>query len=113
MVKRIVRVRTFVAIRYWLLTFFNVDFLPNRELRLSLAGWLNALIRDPILKIHSDGLVRFTLLTGWDVLAQLRLPEYCPKINQSCQGLQGSSYPQGQIFHEAISESSIEITIHC
>lgn len=57
MVRRIVRVRTFVAIRYWLLTFFNVDFLPNRELRLALAGWLNALIRDPILKAHNDGLV--------------------------------------------------------
>lgn len=56
-VRRIVRVRTFVAIRYWLLTFFNVDFLPNRELRLSLASWLNALIRDPVLKRHSDGLV--------------------------------------------------------
>ena len=35
-VRRIVRVRTFVAIRYWLLTFFNVDFLPELELRLSL-----------------------------------------------------------------------------
>lgn len=57
MVRRIVRVRTFVAIRYWLLTFFNVDFLPNRELRLFLASWLNTLIRDPILKSHSDGLV--------------------------------------------------------
>jgi hypothetical protein len=64
MVRRIVRVRTFVAIRYWLLTFFNVDFLPNRELRLSLAGWLNALIRDPILKSHSDGLVRLVILFG-------------------------------------------------
>lgn len=57
MVKRIVRVRTFVAIRYWLLTFFQDDFLPNRELRLSLANWLNALVRDPILKSHTDGLV--------------------------------------------------------
>ncbi|KAF5376065.1 hypothetical protein D9615_007684 [Tricholomella constricta] len=55
-VRRIVRVRTFVAIRYWLLTFFTVDFLPNRELRLLVAEWLNALIRDPILKVHSDGL---------------------------------------------------------
>jgi len=62
-VRRIVRVRTFVAIRYWLLTFFTVDFLPNRELRLSLAGWLNVLIRDPILKRHSDGLVRLIWLT--------------------------------------------------
>ncbi|PBK69541.1 ras GEF [Armillaria solidipes] len=56
MVRRIVRVRTFVAFRYWLLTFFTVDFLPNRDLRLLLASWLNALIRDPILEKHSDGL---------------------------------------------------------
>ncbi|KII90143.1 hypothetical protein PLICRDRAFT_174923 [Plicaturopsis crispa FD-325 SS-3] len=55
-VRQIVRVRTFVAIRYWLLTFFAVDFLPNRELRLLLADWLNSMIRDPILKEHSDGL---------------------------------------------------------
>jgi hypothetical protein len=56
-VRRVVRVRTFVAIRYWLLTFFTVDFLPNRELRLLLANWLNTLIRDPVLKKLNDGLV--------------------------------------------------------
>ncbi|KAF8064023.1 hypothetical protein FPV67DRAFT_1671776 [Lyophyllum atratum] len=55
-VRRIVRVRTFVAIRYWLLTFFTVDFLPNRELRLLVSNWLNTLIRDPILKKHNDSL---------------------------------------------------------
>ena len=58
-VRRIVRVRTFVAIRYWLLTFFTVDFMPKRELRLLVSHWLNALVRDPILKEHSDGLVSF------------------------------------------------------
>ncbi|KAF7373596.1 hypothetical protein MSAN_00570000 [Mycena sanguinolenta] len=56
MVRRVVRVRTFVAIRYWLLTFFTVDFLPDRELRLLVAHWLNTLIRDPILTKHADGL---------------------------------------------------------
>ncbi|KAJ7585243.1 hypothetical protein C8J56DRAFT_789163 [Mycena floridula] len=55
-IRRVVRVRTFVAFRYWLLTFFTVDFLPNRELRLLLANWLNALIRDPIHKKHPDSL---------------------------------------------------------
>ncbi|KAI6118205.1 hypothetical protein F5141DRAFT_1187208 [Pisolithus sp. B1] len=55
-VRKIVRVRTFVAIRYWLLTFFVMDFLPNRELRLLLAGWLNTLVRDPVLQKHQDGL---------------------------------------------------------
>ena len=58
MVRRIVRVRTFVAIRYWLLTFFAVDFVPNRELRLVLASWLNTLRRDPILQKHTDAMVR-------------------------------------------------------
>jgi hypothetical protein len=56
-VRRIVRVRTFVAIRYWLLTFFTVDFMPNRELRLLIADWLNTLIHDPVLKKHVDGIV--------------------------------------------------------
>ncbi|KAF5329123.1 hypothetical protein D9758_017145 [Tetrapyrgos nigripes] len=55
-VRRIVRVRTFVAFRYWLLTFFTVDFVPNRDLRLLVASWLNTLIHDPILEKHSDGL---------------------------------------------------------
>ncbi|KAJ6539928.1 hypothetical protein B0H10DRAFT_2245371 [Mycena sp. CBHHK59/15] len=55
-VRRVVRVRTFVAIRYWLLTFFTVDFLPDRELRLLVSNWLNTLIRDPILTKHNDGL---------------------------------------------------------
>ena len=61
-VRRIVRVRTFVAIRYWLLTFFPVDFIPNRELRLLIADWLNTLLHDPSLKTHVDGIVsRFSI----------------------------------------------------
>ena len=62
-VRRVVRVRTFVAIRYWLLTFFTVDFIPNRELRLLIADWLNTLIHDPLLKTHSDGIVSHFLIT--------------------------------------------------
>ncbi|KAL5520295.1 hypothetical protein ACEPAG_9508 [Sanghuangporus baumii] len=54
MVKQIVRVRTFVAIRYWLLTFFRIDFLPNRELCLLFADWLNTLWRDSILDKYND-----------------------------------------------------------
>ena len=46
-----------MAIRYWLSTFFTADFIPNRELRLSIADWLNTLIHDTLLKIHSDGKV--------------------------------------------------------
>lgn len=58
MIRRVVRVRTFVAIRYWLLTFFAVDFVPNRELRLLFASWLNTLRMDPILQRHTDATVR-------------------------------------------------------
>ena len=57
MVKQIVRVRTFIAIRYWLLTFFRVDFLPKRELCLLFANWLNTLWRDPILDRYNDARV--------------------------------------------------------
>jgi hypothetical protein len=72
MVRRVVRIKTFVAIRYWLLTFFTVDFLPDRELRLLVAHWLNTLIRDPILTKHTDGLVRCSFI-------YLRLPsiQFC------------------------------------
>ncbi|KAF8630266.1 hypothetical protein AX17_005452 [Amanita inopinata Kibby_2008] len=55
-VRRIVRVRTFVAIRYWLLTFWTVDFVPNRELRLLMAKCLNDLMKNPLLQKHNDGL---------------------------------------------------------
>ena len=61
--RRIVRVRTFVAIRYWLLTFFTVDFMPNRELRLLIADWLNTLIHDPVLKRHVDGIVSLVFIS--------------------------------------------------
>ncbi|CAK5271354.1 unnamed protein product [Mycena citricolor] len=55
-VRRVVRVRTFVAFRYWITNFFALDFLPDRELRVSMATWLNTLWRDPILQKLPDGL---------------------------------------------------------
>ena len=58
MVKRIVRVRTFIAIRYWLLTFFAIDFVPNRELRILFGNWLNTLAKDPTLHGKKDIMVR-------------------------------------------------------
>lgn len=59
MIKRIVRVRTYTAIRYWMSTFFQADFVPNRELRLLFSGWLNFLKRDPFLQTRKDALVSF------------------------------------------------------
>ncbi|KAN0065486.1 Guanine nucleotide exchange factor lte1 [Thecaphora frezii] len=44
--RRIVRVRSYVAIKYWLLHHFEFDFLPNRELRQALASWLNDVVKD-------------------------------------------------------------------
>lgn len=40
--RRIVRVRTFVVIRHWLLNHFADDFVPDRILRTTLVEWLNA-----------------------------------------------------------------------
>ncbi|BGO95291.1 hypothetical protein NBRC10512_004841 [Rhodotorula toruloides] len=44
--RRVVRVRTFVVIRYWLLNHFMDDFFPSRELRTTLTVWLNNAARD-------------------------------------------------------------------
>ena len=57
-VRKIVRVRTFIAIRYWLITFFRIDFVPNTALCQVFSGWLNTLRRDPILVALPDALVR-------------------------------------------------------
>ena len=78
--RKVVRVRTFVAIRYWLLTFFMMDFLPNRELRLLLADWLNTLVRDPVLAKHQDGLVR-DLVFGHCMISWI-VAEHCTKVDQ-------------------------------
>lgn len=56
-VRRIVGVRTFIAIRYWLLTFFREDFLPNPELCSLFSSWLNTLFKDPALTKRPDVLV--------------------------------------------------------
>lgn len=60
-VRRIVRVRTFIAVRYWLLTFFKVDFIANKQLCVVLTTWLNALGRSPVLQSHADALVSLYL----------------------------------------------------
>lgn len=52
-VKKIVRVRTFIAFRYWLSTFFQVDFLKNPELCKLLTSWLNSLKTDNDLVGHN------------------------------------------------------------
>jgi len=45
--RRVVRVRTFVVLRYWLLNHFMDDFYPSKEMRAGLTEWLNASARDP------------------------------------------------------------------
>ncbi|GAA6007575.1 hypothetical protein JCM11491_004212 [Sporobolomyces phaffii] len=45
--RRVVRVRTFVVVRYWLLNHFMDDFYPSREVRTRLTEWLNRSAKDP------------------------------------------------------------------
>ncbi|GAA5861991.1 hypothetical protein JCM8547_001550 [Rhodosporidiobolus lusitaniae] len=50
--RRIVRVRTFVVLRYWLMnSHFLEDFYPSREMRGMLTGWLNERGRDERLRV--------------------------------------------------------------
>ncbi|KAI8367484.1 uncharacterized protein BYT42DRAFT_608200 [Radiomyces spectabilis] len=48
--RRIVRIRTFVVLRHWLLNYFVHDFIPSRELRVILTSFLNGLPRHPLVK---------------------------------------------------------------
>lgn len=92
-VKQIVRVRTFVAIRYWLLTFFRFDFLSNRELCLWFANWLNTLWRDPILDKYDDARVSLLeILQKNQKLIFLRL-EHREEAEKDRQRLQGRTFP--------------------
>ncbi|MCO5598766.1 hypothetical protein L7F22_052865 [Adiantum nelumboides] len=47
--RKIVRVRTYVVIKYWITNFFTFDFLPNRALRTDFTDWLNSSSQDPML----------------------------------------------------------------
>ncbi|KAI8065485.1 hypothetical protein BC940DRAFT_83268 [Gongronella butleri] len=48
--RKIVRIRTFVVMRHWLLNYFVHDFIPCRGLRVVLTAFLNALPRHPLVK---------------------------------------------------------------
>ncbi|KAF8836237.1 ras GEF [Paxillus ammoniavirescens] len=107
MARKIVRVRTFVAIRYWLLTFFVMDFLPNRELRLLLASWLNTLVKDPVLKKHQDGLsiVRKLIKVVKDCKeAHTRRRHGSSSARQSVSTKPRPTHLLGEKFAEAISK---------
>ncbi|GLB44214.1 putative rasGEF domain containing protein [Lyophyllum shimeji] len=112
-VRRIVRVRTFVAIRYWLLTFFTVDFVPNRELRLLVADWLNTLIRDPILKMNNDslGIVRKLIKVAKECKqAHTRSPTKPAKSRKSlgARPTQAKDHVLGERFAAATRKSVVE-----
>ncbi|KAG6902632.1 hypothetical protein C0995_013757 [Termitomyces sp. Mi166 len=111
-VHRIVRVRTFVAIRYWFLTFFTVDFIPNRELRLLTANWLNSLVRDPILRKHVDGLgiVRKLMKVAKECKqAHTRLPaKPSPKPRKSVSSKPVENHVLGASFAAATRKPSMD-----
>ena len=43
---RIIRVRTFAALRHWILNYFADDFIPHRKLRVRFCGEINQLYRE-------------------------------------------------------------------
>jgi hypothetical protein len=60
-IKRIVRARTCVVLRYWLSTFFVVDFLRNRGLGIMMTNWLNMISRSKLLDNLPDAKVRIAM----------------------------------------------------
>ncbi|KAL0952471.1 hypothetical protein HGRIS_006737 [Hohenbuehelia grisea] len=111
MVRRVVRVRTFVAIRYWLLTFFIVDFTPNRDLRLLVANWLNTLVQDPILKKHPDGLsiVRKLRKVAKDCRKANTRKNARPKARPSQGSDDREPMKQGHVLGEKFAEATRQL----
>ena len=54
--RRIIRVRTYVVWRHWLLNYFHQDFVPNRDLRIKVTAWLNQMARDGRIRRATDDL---------------------------------------------------------
>ena len=50
---RIIRIRTFAAIRHWILNYFPDDFVPNRDLRLQYCELLNRIYNEVRLRTTS------------------------------------------------------------
>ncbi|KAH8548879.1 hypothetical protein BGW37DRAFT_168695 [Umbelopsis sp. PMI_123] len=48
--RRVVRIRTFVVIRHWLLNYFVHDFIPSRQLRITLTSYINQLAFHPLVR---------------------------------------------------------------
>ncbi|KAF9188731.1 hypothetical protein BGZ50_001176 [Haplosporangium sp. Z 11] len=46
--RQIVRIRSFVTLRHWLLNYFEFDFMPSKDLRQTLSRFLRSLIKDPL-----------------------------------------------------------------
>ncbi|KAF9286030.1 hypothetical protein BGZ68_003301 [Mortierella alpina] len=46
--RQIVRIRTFVALRHWLLNYFKFDFMESRSLRQTLSAFLQSLAKHPL-----------------------------------------------------------------
>jgi GDP/GTP exchange factor required for growth at low temperature len=63
-VRKLVRIRTFSALRYWLDTFFREDFVPNWRLCRLFTNWVNSLGKDPAVKKFPEVVVRSTRLSS-------------------------------------------------
>jgi Gdp/GTP exchange factor required for growth at low temperatures len=86
MVRKIVRLRTYVAIKFWIGTFFLHDFVPNRELRLLLASWLNALRKDTIVLRNRDALVRSCGCVS-EAFTHCWIVDHRAQACESCEGM--------------------------
>ncbi|KAL0060945.1 Guanine nucleotide exchange factor lte1 [Marasmius tenuissimus] len=82
-VKRVARLRTFVASKFWLTTLFVMDFLNNRELRVLLANWLNDFVKNPIFGEISGCIGELALSS--DYLGAINIVKKLRKVAKECK----------------------------
>ncbi|CAG8475176.1 17223_t:CDS:2, partial [Dentiscutata erythropus] len=116
--RRIVRVRTFVAIRHWLLNYFAYDFIPCRALRTTLTKYLNSLPSHPLVKSSPrdqrivQGLKR--------VIRRLKRMYYRKSAMDFAKkrgdmysiGMKKLSGRNNEIFHKTINQEQLEDSIN-
>ncbi|KAH8831215.1 hypothetical protein DL96DRAFT_1586895, partial [Flagelloscypha sp. PMI_526] len=113
------KISAFVGL-FWLLTFFAVDFVPNLELRRLISGWLNTLVKDPILKDGSGGSEGLNTVKKLKKVvkdckrAHVRVvdPKASPPRSRSSTTASSTSPPQSrtaQLFGERFAEATRQL----
>lgn len=104
--RRIVRVRTFVVVRHWMLNHFGDDFVPDRQLRLELVNWLNRSAQSDVYRARPKEL---RLIKGLKKVAKAVKEEYA-RLNLHKTG-GGNELGVPRSPREGVSDDDVDLDL--